>query len=57
MYYDIDISTHNELDTLFDLFMMITEENARALSVEAMATTNKETIDLLNNRESLLYFG
>ena len=51
------MSCHEVIDTFFDLFAMATEENTRALAVEAMAVTNSEILGLLTNRELLRYFG
>ena len=57
MNYDAELSTHDILDDLFDVFMMTTGENESALLSESLSVTNNEILKLLRNRESLIYFG
>ena len=55
--WNLDMSSHDVINTFFDVLAMATEENTRALAVEAMAVTNSEILSLLTNRELSRYFG
>ena len=55
--YISGISTHDVLDTLFDVFQLSADENEHALIQELMHIPDEETRESLMNRESQRYYG